>query len=369
MDERHAYIAFNLTPGIGPQRLQALIKHCGSATAAWSASLDDWRAAGLDRRTIQALQHAQQHLDLEAELRTIAEQDIKVVLQSDPEFPALLQTIDPVPPLLYMRGSLIETDRWAVAIVGTRNPTPYGREVTYKFAGELARAGLTVVSGLALGIDAMAHRTALENNGRTLAVLGSGLQQIYPAQHRQLAHDLSQQGALLSEYAPTTEPLSGNFPARNRLISGLSLATIVVEAGERSGALITARFALDQGRDVFAVPGSILSHSSDGPNQLIVDGATPLRNIDQVLEQLNLHQAQAQQTVSSIVPETPAEALLLPYLSGQPTHIDDLGRACGLAAHDLSATLGLMELKGMVRHVGGMHYVLARETPAPYDLS
>jgi DNA processing protein len=369
MDERSAYLAFNLTAGIGPNRLRALIDYCGSAPAAWQASADDWRAAGLDRRSIEALHKAHDRLDLAAEWRAIEAAGLQVILLNDASYPPLLRQIEAPPPLLYVRGTLVDTDRWAVAVVGTRNATPYGREVTYKIAGDLASAGVTVVSGLALGIDAIAHRAALDRSGRTLAVLGSGLGTIYPPQHRGLADEIAGQGALISEYAPTSAPLGGNVPARNRLISGLALGTLVVEAGERSGALITVQFALEQGREVFAIPGSILSRASDGPNQLIVDGATPIRSVEQLLAQLNLNQAVAQQAIAAIVPDTPTEAALLPLLSGEPTHIDVLGRSSGLGAAEIAATLGLMELKGMVRQIGGMQYVLAREAAAPYTVS
>ena len=366
MDERSAYLAFNQTPGIGPSRLRALVEHCGSAAAAWQARPDDWRAAGLDRRSVEALVKSRGSLDLAAEWRAIEAIGARVVVLDDAEYPALLRQIEAPPPLLYVRGSLVEADRWAVAVVGTRNATPYGREVAARMAGELAAAGVTVVSGLALGIDAIAHRVALEHGGRTIAVLGSGVGAVYPAQHQGLADRICEQGALVSEYAPTAAPLGGNFPARNRLISGLALGTLVVEAGERSGALITVQFALEQGREVFAIPGSILSRASDGPNQLIVEGATPVRAVQGILAQLNLSQAAAQQEIAAVVAETPAEAALLPLLSGEPTHIDILGRESGLLASDVAATLGLMELKGMVRQVGAMHYVLARGKPAPY---
>ena len=369
MDERSAYLAFNLTPGIGSQRLRSLVAFFGSASEAWHAPADELRAAGLDKRSIAAVQKAQQSLDLEAEWAAIDAIGTRVILLDDAEYPPLLRSIEAPPMLLYVRGDVLEADRWAIAIVGTRNATTYGKEVTRMLASELAKAGITVVSGLAVGIDSIAHRTALAHNGRTLAVLGSGLRNIYPAQHQGLAEDIVAQGALISEYAPTSVPLSGNFPARNRLISGLALGTLVIEAGAQSGALITAQFALEQGRDVFAVPGSILSRMSDGPNQLIVEGATPVRSVESILNHLNLSNAITQQEISAIVPETPAEALLLPLLSREPRHIDELGRTSGLLAADVSATLGFMELKGMVRHVGGMHYVITREEHAVYDVT
>lgn len=369
MNERDAYLAFNLTPGIGPTRLRQLVEYCGSAVIAWDAKADDWRAAGLDRRTIEALHKSHASLDLAAEWRAIEAIGARIVILGDDEYPALLRQIDSSPPLLYVRGTLLETDRWAVAVVGTRNATPYGREVTHKIAHDLASAGITVVSGLALGIDSIAHRAALEAQGRTIAVLGSGIGSVYPPQNQAIAERICEQGALLSEYAPTVAPLGGNFPARNRLISGLALGTLVVEAGERSGALITVQFALEQGRDVFAIPGSILSRASDGPNQLIIDGATPVRTVQNILAQLNLNEAAAQQEIAAIIPETPAEAALLPLLSGEPTHIDVIGRASGLKAYEVAATLSLMELKGMVRQIGGMQYVIAREAAAPYTIN
>ncbi len=360
MDERSALLAFNLTAGLGPQRVRTLINYCGSAQAAWHATSADWQAAGIDRRSIQAWQTARVSLDLAAEWAAIEAAGISVVIEGDAAYPPQLASMVHAPLLLYMRGALHTCDRWALAVVGTRNPTPYGREVAYQIASELAHAGITVVSGLALGIDAQAHQAALASGGRTIAVLGSGLRSIYPQQHTRLAEQIATQGVLFSEYAPTMVPVSGNFPARNRLISALALGVLVVEAGARSGALITAKFALDQGRDVFAVPGSILSRTSDGPNQLIYDGAVPVRSVDDILSQLQLDTIHVQQTVSEIVPETPAEALLLPWLVGEPQHIDALCRASGLGAADTAATLGMMELKGMVRQPSPMHYVLAR---------
>ncbi|HEY1014476.1 MAG TPA: DNA-processing protein DprA [Herpetosiphonaceae bacterium] len=360
MDERTARLAFNLTPGIGPARLRALIEHCGSAGAAWAAGPADWRAAGLDRRAIETLGAAKAGLDLAAAEASIAAAGLRMLLTEDEAYPELLRQIHDPPPLIYVRGTLLPADRWAVAVVGTRAPTHYGREAARRLAGELAAAGVTIVSGLALGVDAIAHRAALECHGRTFAVLGCGLATVYPAQHRELADRIAGQGALISEYPPGAAPLAGNFPARNRVISGLALGTLVVEAGARSGALITAQFALEQNREVFAVPGSIFSPASDGPNQLLVEGATLARTVDSILEQLQLGAAAVQQEMQLLVPETPEEAALLAGLSGAPRHIDELGRACGLPAAVVAATLSMMELKGMARHIGGMLYVAGR---------
>lgn len=362
IDERSALLGFNLVRGIGPRRLSRLITTCGSAAAAWQADEEAWREAGLSERTIQSLVQARERLDLGAEWALIERAGITAVAVDDTGYPALLRRIAAPPPLLFVRGALARADRVAVAIVGTRTPSAYGREVAAMLARDFVSAGVTVVSGLALGIDGIAHRGALDAGGRTLAVLGCGLSSVYPAQHRGLASEVEQRGALLSEYAPSVPLLSGNFAARNRLISGLSLATIVVEAGSRSGALITAQFALEQGRPVFAVPGSILSPTSAGPNALLAKGALPACSAAAVLKALGLDEA-APRSMPMPKPETPAEEALLALLSHEPCHIDALGYQAGLAAHEVAATLGMMELRGMVRQPSPLFYTVARYPP------
>jgi DNA processing protein len=272
----------------------------------------------------------------------------------------LLRELVNGPPLLYVRGTLAENDRWAMAVVGTRGATTYGRDATRKLVGDLVAAGVTVVSGLALGIDAVAHEAALKAGGRTLAVLGSGVDQIYPTTNRRLGEALTGQGALISEYPLGTIPVPTNFPPRNRIISGLALGVLVVEAAARSGALITVQFALEQGRDVFAVPGSIFSTKSEGPHGLIRDGATIVTRADDVLEALNMQNAVEQQAIAAAVPETPEEIALLRLVEAEPRHIDAISRDSTLAPPVVSATLAMLELKGLVKQVGGMQYVLAR---------
>ncbi|HMN29162.1 MAG TPA: DNA-processing protein DprA, partial [Caldilineaceae bacterium] len=224
---------------------------------------------------------------------------------------------------------------------------------------ELVRHGVTVVSGLALGVDAVAHKAAIEAGGRTVAVLGSGVDQVYPLQHRSLAESISQQGALVSEYALGTRPEANNFPPRNRIISGLSRAVVVVEASQRSGALITANFAADQGREVFAVPGNILTPGSAGCNELIRQGATPLLAATDLLEYLQLSHWQTQQSTRQLAPNDPHEAQLLQHLSGDPCHIDDLVRLTSMATERVGSLLALMELKGLVRQPAPLRYVKA----------
>jgi DNA processing protein len=264
---------------------------------------------------------------------------------------------------------MTESDYWAVAVVGTRRLTSYGRHVTEQLVTGLVQNGVTIISGLALGIDGIAHQTALDQGGRTIAVLGSGVDHIYPAKHRKLAQDIvdSGRGAIVSEYALGTHPEARNFPPRNRIISGLSLGTLVVEAGERSRALITARFALEHNREVFAVPGNMNSPASRGPNNLIQEGAKLVLGVNDILEELNIHMVQEKVAFQMALPESKEEAALLELLAGQPIHVDELSRQSGLSSQVVSSTLTMMELKGMVQQAGRMHYVMAREPDPVYD--
>jgi DNA processing protein len=359
VDTKAYWIAFNRVPGIGPVRLSALIEACGDIGAAWRASIQQMQAARLDRRTMELFLDARRTIDPAAELQRAADAGIEVLTWDDDAYPAALRTVDGAPPVLYVRGRIVSQDEWAIAVVGTRHASSYGREVARVLGAELAQAGVTVVSGLALGIDTVAHHAALDAGGRTIAVLGSGVDQLYPAQNRGLAQTIVGQGALVSEYAIGTRPDANNFPPRNRIISGLSRGVIIVEAGERSGALITARFAAEQSRELFAVPGSILSPGSIGCNTLIQQGATPLLSVDDVLEQLNMSRLVEQHAARQSVPADPAEAALLAHLAQEPVHVDDLVRMTALAPGQVSSLLALMELKGLVRQIGVMTYLRA----------
>ena len=245
-----------------------------------------------------------------------------------------------------------------MAVVGTRNATAYGREVTRRVVTDLARRNVTIVSGSARGIDAIAHRAALDAGGRTIAVFACGVDVVYPSEHQHLAQDIAASGALLSEYPVGAQPESGTFPARNRIVSGLCLGTIVVEAGERSGALITASRALEQNRGVFAVPGGIYAPQSAGTNRLIRDSAAKLiLSADDVLDELQLQLAPQQLEMRQLLPANETEGRLLALLSPEPRHIDALTRQSGLPVAEVSSALTMMELKGLARGVGGMQYV------------
>ncbi len=365
--ERKAYwVGFNLVRGIGAVRLKGLLDFFGSLEVAWQAPIDGLQAAGLSGKIIENFLSVRRGVDLEKIWEHIKAQGITVLTWEDEAYPRRLKEIDQPPPVLYLRGELLDEDSWAVAIVGTRRITLYGRQVAEELAGFLAQRGITVVSGLARGVDGVAHEACLRAGGRTFAVLGSGVDRIYPPEHERLAARIMERGAVISDYAPGTPPDSANFPPRNRIISGLSLATVVVEAGETSGALITATFAAEQGRDVLAVPGNINAPQSKGTNRLIQNGARPLLKPEDVLEALELELVNEHHEARAVLPSDPMEACILQLLSSQPSHVDEISIQSGLSIDKVSATLTLMELKGMVRQVGGMNYVAVKEAQAPY---
>ena len=295
-DPRYYWVGFNLVKGVGAARFRLLLEAFGDAEQAWQASPNALREAGLSKRIVEAFLRIHTSDLLERTWRQIESQGIQVLTWEDASYPRLLKEIEQPPPVLYARGEVSEDDEWAVAIVGTRRITAYGRQVAEDLAGAMARNGITVVSGLARGVDAVAHQACLKNGGRTLAVLGSGVDHIYPPEHRRLAQEIVANGAILSDYPPGTPPEAANFPPRNRIISGLARATLVVEAGKSSGALITATFAVEQGREVFAVPGGIYSPASQGTNQLIQQGARPYLAPQDILESLNIAMAGGKRT-------------------------------------------------------------------------
>ncbi len=354
------WIGLSLLPGIGPQRLRRIADAFeNDLERAWHAAPEALIRAGLEPAVVRGALAARPSLDLAATMRRIERAGAQVHTLADPSYPARLAEVHDAPPVLYTRGAFAPEDEWAVAVVGTRNVTAYGREVTHRLVTDLVRHNVTIVSGLARGVDGLAHRSALEAGGRTLAVFASGVDIVYPPEHRRLAEEIAQSGALISEYPVGSQPEAGNFPARNRIIAGLSLVTIVVEAGEKSGALITAQRALEQNREVFAVPGSILSPRSVGANRLIRDSAAKLvLSADDVLEELRLQLVPQQLEMRRLLPENETESRLIALLSHEPVHIDELTRLSTLPASDVSSTLAIMELKGLVRQVGGMQYVV-----------
>ena len=367
MDKRY-WVGFNLVKGIGAVRLQALRDHFGDLALAWQAPVDALQSAGLSQKLAERVAQVRAGVDLDRIIAQVKAQGIEILTWDDELYPLRLKEIDQPPPVLYVRGMLTTEDSWAVAVVGTRRVSAYGRQVTEDLALFLASNGVTVVSGLARGVDAIAHQAALKAGGRTIAVLGCGVDRIYPPEHTQLAEKIMANGALVSDYALGTPPDASNFPPRNRIISGLSMATVVVEAGETSGALITAQFAVDQGREVFAVPGNILALQSKGTNRLIAQGARPMLSVHDLLDVLNLTRVTEQRFVSKVLPADETEAKLMSVLTHEPLHMDEIRTQTGLPIERVSATLVMMELKGLVRQVGGLNYVAVREEQAGYEV-
>jgi len=368
MDDLRYWLGFNLVRGIGPVRLRSLLNIFGDVRTAWDAPKEALKETPLDRRSFRNLLKVRREVDLDQVLRKVEEDGAHVLTWESPDYPDLLQQIADPPPVLFVKGELTPSDEWAVAMVGTRKATAYGKEVARQVAGELARNHVTVVSGMARGIDGIAHRAALEAGGRTIAVLGCGVDRVYPPEHRKLALEIAENGAVISDYPMGTAPEGKNFPPRNRIISGLSRGVVVVEAGLRSGALITADFAADQGREVFAVPGNIFSPASKGCNRLLRDGAHVVTEARDVLETLHLDQLAEKQVARAVLPENATEATIFDQLSHEPSHVDDVARAIDLPVEDVSSTLVMMELKGMVRQVGGLQYVIARESEVEYEV-
>jgi len=366
VNDKRYWVGFNLVKGIGAVRLQALCNHFGDLALAWQAPADALQAAGLSPKLAERVAQVRAGVDLDKYLAKVMAQGVEILTWDDELYPPRLKEIDQPPPVLYIRGAFTTEDFWAVAVVGTRRVSAYGRQVAEELAMFLAANGVTVVSGLARGVDAIAHHGALKAGGRTIAVLGCGVDRIYPPEHTQLAEKVMASGALISDYAPGTPPEASNFPPRNRIISGLSMATVVVEAGETSGALITAQFAVDQGRDVFAVPGNILAPQSIGTNRLIAQGARPMLSVSDLLDVLNLTRVTEQCTVRKVLPADGTESKLMNVLTHEPLHMDEIRNLTGLPIERVSATLVMMELKGLVRQVGGLNYIAVREEQAEY---
>lgn len=361
--ERAAALALLRMPGIGPITFQRLIAHFGSCHSVLSAGRAEWVQAGLPAAIVDVLRTPNWPL-VETDLRWLERPGHHLLRLGEPAYPALLATLADAPPLLFVRGDPEVLTQPALAIVGSRNPTTGGRRLASRFAADLARRGLVVVSGLAVGIDAAAHRGALEADGLSVAVCGTGLDTIYPRTHAALAEQLIAEGALVSEWPPGTPALPAHFPRRNRIISALSLGTLVVEAALRSGSLITARLAAEQGREVFAIPGSIDNPLARGCHTLIRQGAKLVESVADILEELppGLASAREQQLplthcANPPLIEVPEESrTLLNAMGYTPVTVDELVERVGLTAQVLSSMLLAMELQGLVEALPGGRY-------------
>ncbi len=361
------WVGFNNIPGIGRVRLGQLESYFGGLELAWRATPGELKRAGLDSAALRAITQWRDKISPDDEMEKLIRYGVRVLTCKDTTYPTRLKEIYDYPPVLYIRGELLPEDEWCLAVVGTRRATVYGRQVTEEIVTDLARSRITIVSGLARGIDTIAHRNALEAGGRSIAVFACGLDIVYPHENQGLARDIMAHGAILSEYPLGTRPRAENFPRRNRILSGLSLGVLVTEADEDSGAMITAADAIEQNREVFAVPGSILSPASRGTNRLIQKSEAKLvHTYTDILEELNLMTVSRQMEMRELLPESETESSLLRHLSAEPLHIDEVCRKSGLPAATVSGTLAMMELKGLVKQVGAMNYVLARELRQEY---
>lgn len=352
------WVALNHIGGIGPVTFKQLLEKFGTAKAVWEAKETKLQAA-VSPALLPAILQAKSQITPITLITQITQSGITPIPLTDPDYPPLLKEIYDPPPVLYMRGALRPEDQRAIAVIGTRKMTTYGHIATELLVKELVTEGFTIVSGLARGIDATAHMQAVANGGRTIAVLGGGLWHLYPPEHTKLAEQImAGHGAVISEFPPALPAIPGNFPARNRIIAGLSYGVLVTEAAEKSGTMITVAEALDQGREVFAVPGPITSSLSVGTMNLIKQGATLVTSVHDILQQLNLA-PEASGTAKFIAEAAnPAEALVLAILAVQPIHINDIVRSSKLPSQEVLTTLTLMELSGKVKRVEQDMWVL-----------
>ncbi len=389
-NELKYWVAFHRISGLGPARFAKLESHFGNLEEAWKSSPAQLSAAGLDPRTTAGVQSDRPRIDPDGELEALYGAGVRAIHLRSDEYPHRLREIFDPPSVIYVRGNLAPVDERGVAVVGTRRASPYGREMARRLAGNLAASGVSVFSGLARGIDGIAHQAALDAGGRTIAVVGGGLDRIYPPEHADLASRICDQGAMISEYPLGKLPQAQHFPRRNRVISGLSLGVLVIEAGMKSGAMLTVRWALDQDREVFAVPGPVISENSAGTNWLIQQGAKLVVDHNDVLDELNiagigqqleLDRSQSPAAASAVngaqdstdgavcdagisanngITENRILAALCD-LGGQ-AHVDDLIRTVGLPPSDVMAGLTVLELEQKVRQSGSMQFVVGSDS-------
>lgn len=344
----------------GSKALFKLKRGFSNFERAFNASHAELVKAGIDEKIALEFIETRAKINPKEEWEKIEKENIKIVTPEDTTYPPLLKELYDLPALLYVKGMLPDGgDKFPLAVVGSRKVSPYGRQVIEEIVSALARQGLTIVSGMALGADACAHATALKVNGRTIAVLGNGLDELYPHTNRRLGEQiLANGGAIISEFPLGALPLRQNFPMRNRLISGLSLGTLVVEAAVDSGSLITARCALDQNREVFSIPGSIFSPLCAGTNNLLKMGAHVVTSAEDILDALNMERAEDILEDRPIKADSPEEAAILKVITREPKHIDNITKETTLPASSALSTLTLMEMKGRIKNMGGMMYVL-----------
>jgi len=360
-EETTYWAAWSHLSCLGPVRFAKILQHFGSLKTAWQAGYQDLLSSGLPLKIVEVIVAKRKELDPYGLAKELEQKSIGIITINEKDYPNLLKEIYGAPPVLYYLGQNDLKKNFQLAVVGSRMTNDYGYQVTSDLAYQLAQSGLSIVSGLALGIDGLAHQAALKAKGKTVAVLGSALDQIYPKSNSRLANEIIVNGGtIISEFPLGTIAYKSNFPLRNRIIAGLSLGVLVTQAKIKSGALITAKYALEQGREVFAVPGSIYNPLAQGSNWLIANGAKMVITAQDVLETLNLKEAVHYQQALDLMPSDDNENLLWPYLSREPIHIDKLVQSARLDISTVNATLIIMEMKGLVKNLGGQKFIRSR---------
>jgi DNA processing protein len=354
VDDSVYWLALSLIPDLGARRIRRLVEHFGCAKGAYTADVNELYLAGIAARAAESLIAGRRGIDPVREWERLCTKGYRMITMDSPDYPLLLGQIYDPPAVLFYRGNLDVLQDICIAVVGSRAATEYGKSAAFRLARELSEAGVTVVSGMARGIDTAAHQGVLKNGGKTAAVLGCGLDICYPPENLRLRENILHSGVVLSEFPPGTQPKPAHFPLRNRIISGLSQAIVVVEAGEKSGALITADCALEQGREVFAVPGSINSPNSRGCHRLLKEGAALLESVDDILFELGLALRQEKQQTFEATPE---QQKILASLQYEPVHFDELLGRCEFKAASLAAVLAELELAARVRKLPGNYYL------------
>ena len=355
--------ALNKINGVGPQKMRRLLSYFGEPELIWKADLAKLKASQIGDSLAEKIINEKKSINPDQEWEKLQKENIQLITLDSPQYPSLLKEIHNPPYIIYVKGNLLADERLATApmisIVGSRKFTSYGSQVAYSFAKELAQAGIIIVSGMALGIDSIVHRGALDGGGQTIAVLGNSLDDnhIYPRANFNLSREIMENGILISDYPIETQASEFTFPARNRIIAGLSLGTLVIEAGEKSGTLITSELALEFNREVFSVPGSIFSLQSVGTNSLIKKGARMVTSVKDILEELDLSANKIVRPAIIKIPKNKEEEIILKFLSADPVHIDNISKMSKLGTSTVASTLAMLEIKGWAKNIGGQNYV------------
>ena len=363
MNELESLLILNAVPGLGNMRIRKLLEGLGSAEDILSASEKELSATGLPSKVVQSIIRFDKEEFLKKEQELMHKEDVRALSFLEKDYPDLLSKIPDAPVVLYVKGDIKKEDNTAVSLVGSRKASFYGTSVAEKFAFNLAGLGITIVSGMARGIDTATHEGALKANGRTIAVLGSGLAKIYPPENKKLFLKIAEARAVVSEFPMTTAPAAFNFPRRNRIISGLSLGVVVVEASAKSGALITSRFALEQGREVFAVPGKVDSPTSRGTHELIKQGAKLVHSVEDILEEIapqlksQLKDTGTQNDFESGATLSEKEKSIFNFLSSDATHVDEIASHASCSIPEVMSILLRLELKHLIRQLPGKFFV------------